>query len=103
MSDTSRRLSENKLKELFDKYDSDKNNKLDLTKLNHLVSDVLKEVKNVNSISSDDQLIITKTVSDLLANRNSENNTTLDWNEFSSYYRGKNIIEESQRNFKILI
>ncbi len=97
-SHNSNLLSETKLKEIFSKYDINKDNTLDSSELNSLVSDVLRETRNLKHLTDEDNLLISKTVEELINSRDSDQNKTLDWAEFSAYYKGKNIIEDSESN-----
>ena len=94
-------LTVSKLREIFDKYDTNKDKKLDETELNILVTDIFKHYNkktDKSELSTEDQEIISFTVSDLLKLRDLNKNGALDWDEFASYYRGKNVIENSHGN-----
>ena len=91
-------LTESRLRELFSKYDTNKDNTLDSSELKMLVSDVFKETRKSQHLAEEDHLLISKTVDELLNSRDLDKNKTLDWEEFSAYCKGKNIIEDSEGN-----
>jgi Ca2+-binding EF-hand superfamily protein len=89
-------LSKSQLKEIFQKYDVNNDNKLEFSELKNLVTDVFKETRQQQTISEEDEKAISKTVNDIISKRDIDNNKTLDWEEFSSYYMGNDIIEQSK-------
>jgi Ca2+-binding EF-hand superfamily protein len=94
--------SVSKLQEIFQKYDINKDNKLEISELKNLVTDIFKETKNLKVISQEDELVISKVVDNIISKRDSDNNKALDWEEFSSLYMGADIVEQSKCKYPLL-
>jgi Ca2+-binding EF-hand superfamily protein len=95
--------SVSKLQEIFKKYDINKDNKLEVSELKNLVTDIFKETKNLKEISQEDELVILKVVDNIISKRDSDNNKALDWEEFSSLYMGADIVEQSKCKYPLLL
>jgi Ca2+-binding EF-hand superfamily protein len=89
-------LSIQRLREIFDQYDINKDQKLDEKELNSLVTDIYKHYSHKKEILENDNKLIEETVKDLLKIRDLDKNGSLNFDEFIAYYDGKNIIEHSQ-------
>ena len=96
---TTEKMTDTKLKELFNKYDKNKDHKLDSNELRSLVRDIYIETHKLvleSDLMEEDLKLIDETVRDLMRIRDSNNTGSLEFDEFSKYYDGKDIIQHSQ-------
>ena len=103
---TTEKMTETKLKELFHKYDKNKDQKLDMSELRSLVRDIYIETHKLvleSDLLEEDLKLIDDTVKDLMKIRDSNNSGSLEFDEFTKYYDGKDIIQHSQCNEKIFL
>jgi len=90
-----RHLTRSELGEIFDRYDTNHDGVLQVSEMNLLVTDVYKKYFKKTDLTESDNAAILRTVNELINIRDTDKNGVIDWNEFYSYYEGKNIIEST--------
>lgn len=96
MSDKNQKLSESEIRELFHKYEINKENSVDQNELSKLVRDVyLKNhnIKDVKDLTSNDEHIIKRSVDELLKSRDHNKDKSLQLNELLDYHQNQNILQ----------
>jgi Ca2+-binding EF-hand superfamily protein len=95
MSRESNRLSENEIKEIFKKYDTNEDNQIDKNELTLMVTDIYKKTHKTEDLSEKDKIVINKSVEKLINVKDSNKDGTLQLEEFISYYNGENIVKST--------
>jgi Ca2+-binding EF-hand superfamily protein len=86
---TTEKMTETKLKELFHKYDKNKDQKLDMSELRSLVRDIYIETHKLvleSDLLEEDLKLIDDTVKDLMKIRDSNNSGSLEFDEFTKFF-----------------
>lgn len=96
MSNKSNKLSESEIRELFNKYDINKDNSVDQKELHLLVRDIYiknHNIKDVKDLTQHDQETIKKSVEELMKVRDHNKDGSLQIEEFLSKHQDGDIIQ----------
>jgi Ca2+-binding EF-hand superfamily protein len=102
MSEKSQKLTEFEIRELFQKYDVNKDNRIDKEELNLLVRDLYMKnhnIKDIKDLNQNDKAVIANSVEELLKVRNHNKNDSLQIEEFISYNQGNDIVSSTGKYF----
>lgn len=105
MSDKNTKLSELEIRELFQKYDVNKDGTIDQEELSLYVKDMyLKNhsIKNTKDLTLNDESKIKISVEELLKGRDHNKDGSLQLEEFLAYHHGHDIVQSTGiDNFKL--
>lgn len=86
-----KKLSEKEIRDLFNKYDVNKDNTIDSKELTKMVSDIYLKSHNLTELNEKDKLIINKSVVELLKLKDLNKDGHLQFEEFMNHYNGQDI------------
>ena len=98
MSDINNKLSELEMRELFQKYEINKDNTVDKQELSLFVRDIYirnHNIKEIKDLTPNDESIIKKSVDELVKGRGDNKDGSLQLEEFLSYHKGNDINQSS--------
>jgi len=98
MADKSQKLTEFEIRELFHKYDVNKDNKIDKEELNLLVRDLYTKnhnIKDIKDLNQNDKAVIANSVEQLLKVSNQNKNDSLQIEEFINHHQGNDIVSST--------
>jgi len=106
MSDKNRKLTELEIRDLFQKYDVNKDNTINREELFFLVRDIYirnHDIKDIKDLTSNEEILINRSVDQLLKERDVNKDGSLQVEEFLSYHQGNDIIQSTSIiHFKII-
>ena len=95
MSSNEKKLSETKIKDIFLKYDQNKDHKLGEKELHSLMTDLFKETNNLNKMEQDNHKIIEEIVREIKQIQDKNKDGKLEFKEILAYFEKKNILMKS--------
>ena len=95
MLDKKNKLTENEIRELFYKYDIDKDNTINHSELTKMVTEIYLKSSSLKELNPNDDIIIKLSVDELLKIKDSNKDGKLEIEEFVTHYNGKNIFEQT--------
>ncbi len=98
-TDSGKKLSEKEIRDLFIKYDVNKDEKIDSKELTNLVTDMYKKSHGLTEINEKDQLVVDRSVAELLRVKDSNSDGHLQFDEFVNNYNGLDIFQHSGNVF----
>ena len=92
MSTNNEKLCQEKVREIFNRYDLNKDQKLEKSELEIFAADIYKNNSKITGLNQDDKKKIDETVRDLILILEKNNAGKLDFKEFLQYYKTRNLI-----------